>query len=224
MLAASVYTDLAYMLHCWMRIWAQQVTDQIIEFLRSRCEWTRTGDEGVSACMVTPNKGLAALVSRAHQQDQDRQARKTSTLLLPCLTKTASRCLCSPCMGSRVYSVLHDGPCAGFHFSAGFPLLNYSVLKKGRPYDTMEEVIGLRGTQGHGSLREWGVAYDELPLAADGGVDWDNLPHALSRGAIWIHKPLPQMRCQRMTNAAVSSGNKLAVVWAFQAGACWMNL
>ena len=26
----------------------------------------------------------------------------------------------------------------------------------GKPYDTLEEVIGLRGTPGHGSLREWG--------------------------------------------------------------------
>ncbi|KAK9862936.1 hypothetical protein WJX84_008921, partial [Apatococcus fuscideae] len=43
----------------------------------------------------------------------------------------------------------------------------------GRPYDTMEEVIGLRGTTGHGSLREWGVGYDELSLAADGSIDWD---------------------------------------------------
>ncbi|KAL0046989.1 hypothetical protein WJX82_003646 [Trebouxia sp. C0006] len=45
----------------------------------------------------------------------------------------------------------------------------------GRPYDTMEEVIGLRGTQGHGSLLEWGVTYRELPLAEQGLIDWDAL-------------------------------------------------
>jgi cystathionine beta-lyase family protein involved in aluminum resistance len=44
-----------------------------------------------------------------------------------------------------------------------------------RPYDTMEEVIGLRGTPGHGSLREWGVAYREVPLAASGSIDWQAL-------------------------------------------------
>ena len=55
-------------------------------------------------------------------------------------------------------------------------------LVKGRPYDTMEEVIGLRGTAGHGSLREWGVSYDELPLAEDGSISWDDLPHALKSG------------------------------------------
>lgn len=70
------------------------------------------------------------------------------------------------------------------------------MLEKGRPYDTMEEVIGLRGTPGHGSLREWGVAYDELPLAADGGIDWDNLSHALSPGEICTQEALSQKYCQ----------------------------
>ncbi|KAL0033631.1 hypothetical protein WJX79_008788 [Trebouxia sp. C0005] len=50
----------------------------------------------------------------------------------------------------------------------------------GRPYDTMEEVIGLRGTQGHGSLLEWGVTYQELPLAEQGLIDWDALRTALT--------------------------------------------
>ncbi len=50
------------------------------------------------------------------------------------------------------------------------------------PYDTLEEVIGLRETPGHGSLREWGVAYRELPLDADGCVDWDALGTAVRPG------------------------------------------
>ena len=40
----------------------------------------------------------------------------------------------------------------------------------GRPYDTLEEVIGLRG-EGQGSLRDFGVHYDELPLLDSGAVD-----------------------------------------------------
>ena len=50
----------------------------------------------------------------------------------------------------------------------------------GKPYDTLEEVIGLRGTPGHGSLKEWGVSYRELPLAADGSVDLNSLPEVLT--------------------------------------------
>ena len=40
----------------------------------------------------------------------------------------------------------------------------------GRPYDTLEEVIGLRES-GQGSLAEFGVAYDEVDLLPTGVVD-----------------------------------------------------
>ena len=36
----------------------------------------------------------------------------------------------------------------------------YSVA--GKPYDTLEEVIGISGTPGNGSLRDFGVSYDLL--------------------------------------------------------------
>jgi cystathionine beta-lyase family protein involved in aluminum resistance len=49
----------------------------------------------------------------------------------------------------------------------------------GRPYDTLEEVIGIRGS-GQGSLAEFGIAYDEHDLLADGGIDWDGLEDALA--------------------------------------------
>lgn len=40
----------------------------------------------------------------------------------------------------------------------------------GKPYDTLEEVIGLR-EQGRGSLMEFGVSYDQVELLADGSID-----------------------------------------------------
>lgn len=49
----------------------------------------------------------------------------------------------------------------------------------GRPYDTLEEVIGLRG-QGKGSLAEFGIEYSELPLSPTGVVDTEGLADALS--------------------------------------------
>ena len=49
----------------------------------------------------------------------------------------------------------------------------------GRPYDTLEEVIGLRGT-GQGSLAEFGVAYDEIELTTNGAVDLAALDAALA--------------------------------------------
>mgnify|MGYP006420678617 CR=1 FL=1 len=48
----------------------------------------------------------------------------------------------------------------------------------GRPYDTLEEVIGLR-EKGQGSLMEWGVGYREVPLTPDGTVDWEALSQAV---------------------------------------------
>ena len=50
----------------------------------------------------------------------------------------------------------------------------------GRPYDTLEEVIGLRG-EGQGSLAEFGVVYDELPLLTNGSVDQEALDQALEQ-------------------------------------------
>ncbi|MCT0210739.1 MAG: aluminum resistance family protein [Cyanobium sp.] len=49
----------------------------------------------------------------------------------------------------------------------------------GRPYDTLEEVIGLRGS-GQGSLAEFGIHYDELALRADGTVEEEGLAAALT--------------------------------------------
>ena len=49
----------------------------------------------------------------------------------------------------------------------------------GSPYDTLEEVIGLRG-QGQGSLLEFGISYRELPLTREGSLDWEALRSTIS--------------------------------------------
>jgi cystathionine beta-lyase family protein involved in aluminum resistance len=49
----------------------------------------------------------------------------------------------------------------------------------GAPYDTLEEVIGLRG-QGQGSLIDFGINYRELALTRDGNVDLQALNSAIS--------------------------------------------
>ena len=43
----------------------------------------------------------------------------------------------------------------------------------GRPYDTLQPVIGLTG-EGYGSLKEFGVSYDEVPLR-DGEPDYEGI-------------------------------------------------
>ena len=47
----------------------------------------------------------------------------------------------------------------------------------GKPYDTLEEVIGIRPSKG--SLAEYGITYAQVDLLPDGGFDWEGI-----RGAI----------------------------------------
>jgi cystathionine beta-lyase family protein involved in aluminum resistance len=49
----------------------------------------------------------------------------------------------------------------------------------GAPYDTLEEVIGLRG-QGQGSLMDFGIHYRQLDLTEDGTVDWHRLSESIT--------------------------------------------
>jgi cystathionine beta-lyase family protein involved in aluminum resistance len=49
----------------------------------------------------------------------------------------------------------------------------------GKPYDTLEEVIGLRESA-PGSLKEFGIHYRELPLTSEATIDWDGLATAVT--------------------------------------------
>ncbi|MEG6611851.1 methionine gamma-lyase family protein [Pseudoclostridium thermosuccinogenes] len=65
----------------------------------------------------------------------------------------------------------------------------------GKPYDTLEEVIGIRG-EGGGSLKEFGISYNQVDLLPDGKLDFDGICRAIgdktklvliqrSRGYAW---------------------------------------
>ncbi|MCM1247883.1 MAG: methionine gamma-lyase family protein [Lachnoclostridium sp.] len=47
----------------------------------------------------------------------------------------------------------------------------------GKPYDTLEEVIGIRPSKG--SLAEYGVSYRQVDLLADGSFDYENIKKAV---------------------------------------------
>ena len=49
----------------------------------------------------------------------------------------------------------------------------------GKPYDTLEEVIGIRG-EGKGSLRDFGITYKQVELKADGSIDLETLKNAIT--------------------------------------------
>lgn len=50
----------------------------------------------------------------------------------------------------------------------------------GKPYDTLDEVIGNAGTPGNGSLRDFGVEYRQADLLADGSFDREAIARTLS--------------------------------------------
>ncbi len=49
----------------------------------------------------------------------------------------------------------------------------------GRPYDTLEEVIGIRG-EGNGSLKDYGITYKQVELLPDGSIDLEGVARAIS--------------------------------------------
>jgi len=48
----------------------------------------------------------------------------------------------------------------------------------GKPYDTLEEIVGLRGN-GSGSLKEFGISYNSVDLHDDGSVDYQAVAKAM---------------------------------------------
>ena len=48
----------------------------------------------------------------------------------------------------------------------------------GKPYDTLEEVIGIRPSKG--SLAEYGISYRQVDLLGDGGFDYDGIRKAMN--------------------------------------------
>ena len=48
----------------------------------------------------------------------------------------------------------------------------------GKPYDTLEEVIGIRPSKG--SLAEYGITYRQVDLLSDGSFDYENIKKAIN--------------------------------------------
>lgn len=48
----------------------------------------------------------------------------------------------------------------------------------GKPYDTLEEVIGIRDS--NGSLKEYGISYKQVDLLKDGTFDYENISKAIN--------------------------------------------
>ena len=49
----------------------------------------------------------------------------------------------------------------------------------GKPYDTLEEVIGLAGEKGNGSLMDYGIEYGQVDLLENGIPDYEKITEAV---------------------------------------------
>ena len=87
----------------------------------------------------------------------------------------------------QCFSGTHAIACALFGtLRPGDQLLGVS----GAPYDTLEEVIGLRGGTPdglHGSLADFGVTYGQVELAADGTFDLEAIGAAMTPATRMLH-------------------------------------
>jgi cystathionine beta-lyase family protein involved in aluminum resistance len=50
----------------------------------------------------------------------------------------------------------------------------------GKPYDTLEGVIGIKEDNPPGSLKEFGISYRQVDLLEDGAFDWEGIKSALN--------------------------------------------
>ncbi len=61
----------------------------------------------------------------------------------------------------------------------------------GKPYDTLEEVVGITGEAGRGSLADFGISYMQVDLKEDSNPDYDAIKKVLTEKnvkAVWIQR------------------------------------
>ena len=84
----------------------------------------------------------------------------------------------------------------------------------GRPYDTLEEVIGIR--ESACSLREYGVSYAEVPLREDGSIDYDGVRHAIHERTKLVTIQRSKGYATRPTLSVAQIGELIAFVKAIR--------
>ncbi len=94
------------------------------------------------------------------------------------------------------------------------------VSVTGEPYDTLGEVIGIRGRAGDGSLKDFGVKYRQIELLPDGSLDIEAIKNAAKTAKmIYIQRSRgyslrKSISCEEIKEAvcAVKSVNSNAIV------------
>ena len=80
----------------------------------------------------------------------------------------------------------------------------------GKPYDTLEEVIGIRPS--NGSLAEYGVTYRQVDLKADSSFDLDGIRAAVNEKTKMVHIQRSKGYQTRKTLSVTEIGEVIAFV------------
>lgn len=83
----------------------------------------------------------------------------------------------------------------------------------GKPYDTLEEVIGISGGNGDGSLADFGIEYRQLDMTAEGGVDYPAVEAALRGDAEHRIKVVFLQRSKGYLNRRTLSADEISRTW-----------
>ena len=80
----------------------------------------------------------------------------------------------------------------------------------GKPYDTLEEVIGIRESKG--SLKEYGITYAQVDLLEDGSFDLEGIKNAINDKTKLIHIQRSKGYATRPTLSVDVIGEAIAFV------------
>ncbi|WP_088072500.1 methionine gamma-lyase family protein [Gottfriedia luciferensis] len=50
----------------------------------------------------------------------------------------------------------------------------------GKPYDTLEEIVGIRGESGNGSLKDFGIGYESIELVNDERINYEKVANRMT--------------------------------------------
>lgn len=82
----------------------------------------------------------------------------------------------------------------------------------GKPYDSLGEVLGIEGKPGSGSLKDYGVEYEEVSLRADGMPDIEKISDILSKKKV---KAVLMQRSRGYADRPTYSAKQLGELIAF---------
>ncbi len=80
----------------------------------------------------------------------------------------------------------------------------------GKPYDTMDEIIGIRPSKG--SLREYGISYRQVDLLEDGSFDYDGIRAAINQKTKLVTIQRSKGYASRPTLSVTQIGELIAFV------------